>query len=170
MSLRGCADLPALQELLQMHFTDAASGVPGLPAGAVDGVQRQHVPASYPGSAPQTGQKERADVAAEAAGSAALPTAMLQPTAKGAKRLQAGSYGLGDRRARLTVRGQKYYAGYFPTGAAAAQAEDLMVMWVHCSPSGWPEGWMPSECGLWAFRSGVWMKGDRPGWGSMRNA
>lgn len=76
----------------------------------------------------------------------AAAAAALRPTAKGVKRLQTGSDSQGDRRARLTVRGKKYYAGYFPTGAAAAQAEDLMVLWVHYSAAGWPAGWMQSEC------------------------
>ncbi|PRW60677.1 ubiquitin-like-specific protease 2A [Chlorella sorokiniana] len=116
----------------------------------VDGDATPSMPGSPQHTAGTAGTADLADMAA-ASSLAALHRAggtALQPTTKGAKRLQTGSDRRGDRRARLTVRGQKYYAGYFPTGAAAAQAEDLMVVWVHCSPTGWPEGWMQSCTGL----------------------
>ncbi|PRW60429.1 Ulp1 protease carboxy-terminal domain isoform A [Chlorella sorokiniana] len=63
------------------------------------------------------------------------------PTAKGAKRLRPGSDGLDDRQARLTVRGFQYHVGVFPTGAAAATAEDLMVIWRHGIEAGWDKCW-----------------------------
>ncbi len=81
-----------------------------------------------------------------AAGSPAA--AAQQATAKGAKRLQTGADGQGDKRARVTIGGQPYYAGYFATGAAAAQAEDFIVMWVHNKALGWQEDWMQGACRL----------------------
>ena len=80
----------------------------------------------------------------EAAARLAQP-AMLQPTAKGAGRLQTGKDGTGDRRARVTIRGNSRYAGYYGTGAAAAQAEDMIVLWVHGQSQGWPAGWLQGE-------------------------
>lgn len=143
---------------------DAAQqpGSPGSPGGSAampDAGGSLKAPDSPQHTAGTTGTADPADMAAASflaalplwgaarspAHAAAASGLAMQTTEKGAKRLLTGKDGGGDRRARLTVRGQKYYAGYFPTGAAAAQAEDLMVIWVHYSSLGWPDRWMQGE-------------------------
>ncbi len=76
-----------------------------------------------------------------------------KPTAKGAKRLATGRDGKGDRRARLTFKKKSYYAGSYADGRTAAQAEDLMAIWVLATEHGWQEGWMQGGCRSW---HGVW--------------
>ena len=96
----------------------------------------QALPAAAPAAA--AGAAVPPDLSALLA--AMTPPAM--PTAKGAKRLVTGRDGKGDRRARLTFKKKSYYAGSFADGRTAAQAEDLMAIWVQGTAHGWQEGWM----------------------------